>query len=123
MTRALPEWRGRTSDTPVPPRVKLRVFERANGCCQKCSRPLRPGHWDTDHRKAIINDGENRETNLQALCDDPCHPTKTKADVAEKSRTYERKLSHVGIKSKGRSFATNRNGPFKRRMSGEIVRR
>jgi hypothetical protein len=28
MPRSRPEWRGKTDDDPVPPRVRLRIFER-----------------------------------------------------------------------------------------------
>lgn len=98
MARSVAEWIGKTDDTPIPDRVKVRVRERFNGRCAKCGRDLRAGHWDADHRQAIINGGENREGNLQPLCDDPCHPAKTKTDVAEKSATYHTKLKHYGVR-------------------------
>lgn len=31
--RTLPEWRGATPDSPVPDRVKVRVFARYDGYC------------------------------------------------------------------------------------------
>ena len=50
MPRSVPEWVGRTDDTPVPPRVRLRVLERFGRRCDPthgCGRPL-PG---TLHRQ------------------------------------------------------------------------
>jgi 5-methylcytosine-specific restriction enzyme A len=122
--RALPEWIGRDASEPPPPRVRLRRFQKYSGVCPICHRNLRPGHWDLDHIKALKNGGENCESNLQPVCDVPCHAQKTKADVAEKSASYERQLSHVGIRKNRRpSFQTNRDATFKKKMNGEVVRR
>jgi 5-methylcytosine-specific restriction protein A len=33
MPRSVAEWIGKTDNTPVPPRVKMRIFERHNGRC------------------------------------------------------------------------------------------
>ena len=96
--RSVDEWVGANDDTPVPPRIKLRVFTRFEGTCPKCTRKLRPGHWDCDHIIAIVNGGENRESNLQPLCNDPCHSQKTKSDVAQKSRTARIRKRAAGIK-------------------------
>lgn len=107
MARSIPEWIGRTDDAPMPPRVRLRVLERFGTRCDRAGgrgRPIRPGDkWICDHRLAIINGGENRENDLHPLCES-CEPTKTAADVGEKSRDYRVRLRHAGIKiaSKGR---------------------
>jgi len=116
MSRSLPEWIGATDDTPVPPRVRLRVFQRAGGSCQgTCgNRRLMPGdHWECDHTIALVNGGQNRESNLSVKCE-WCHPAKTASDVAEKSATYKRALRHAGVR-KPRSITRWR------KFSGEIV--
>lgn len=117
MSRALPEWIGRTDDTPVPPRVRLRVRDRAGGKCQGlCARPFdRCKSLHIDHIRALILGGENRETNLQLLCE-WCHANKTRADVALKSHSYKRRATHAGIK---RRKVMIRGW---RRFSGEPVR-
>lgn len=99
MTRAVPEWIGKTDDERAPPRVRLRIFERANGRCQECGRRCGPGgeSFTFDHTVALVNGGENREANLRLLCLD-CHLPKTRADVAEKSRTRRAQMKHAGIK-------------------------
>jgi 5-methylcytosine-specific restriction enzyme A len=85
MPRSVEEWIGKTDDTPAPPRVRLRVFERAQGVCACCTRRIEAGQrWEADHVVAIINGGANRESNLQLLCE-WCHDAKTKRDVREKS--------------------------------------
>jgi 5-methylcytosine-specific restriction protein A len=103
--RSVPEWIGRTPDSAIPPRVRMRVFDRVYGFCQgPCGRFLGDGKAShADHVVALINGGENRESNLQLLCD-WCHKDKTARDVAEKSETYEKRKRHLGIKKRGRTI-------------------
>src|SRR5262245_19063985 len=74
--RTIPEWIGATPDTPPPPRVQIRVYLKHHGKCPKRTRPLQPKSWACDHIVALINGGENRESNLQPLCVRPCHSNK-----------------------------------------------
>jgi 5-methylcytosine-specific restriction enzyme A len=128
MPRSLAEWIGLTDDTPVPPRVRLRVFERFGRRCDPvlgCGRLLRPGDaWTCDHVVAVINGGPNRERNLHPLCE-WCEPPKTEADVHEKSRVYRRRLRHAGIKlaPKGRPLLGTFASGWKHRMDGGWERR
>lgn len=94
MSRSLPEWRGRTDDTPIPPRVKLRVYQAANGNCAKCGNEAWAG--DYDHAIPLILGGENRERNVQLLCV-PCHREKTKLDVKLKAKVARVSKKHIGI--------------------------
>lgn len=96
MARSTKEWVGKTDDTPIPPRVKLRVRARANQCCQNCH--IRVGYGgEVDHAIALILGGENAESNLRFLCQN-CHAAKTKADVAAKSRAAKRQIGMAGFK-------------------------
>jgi 5-methylcytosine-specific restriction enzyme A len=128
MTRSLPEWIGRTDDTPVPPRVRLRVFERFGRCCDPaggCGRAIRPGDaWTCDHVKAIVNGGANRENNLHPLCA-WCDPPKTRSDVKLKSDAYQKGLRHAGIKvaPKGRPLQGTVASGWRKRMDGTVQRR
>lgn len=98
MTRELPEWIGATDDTPVPDRVKLRVFDRHGGICHIAKREIMRGElWDVEHVIAIINGGQNRESNLAPALRDK-HRIKTAADLAEKARTYRKRKANLGIK-------------------------
>lgn len=124
MSRAVDEWIGKTDDSVAPPRVQLRVYMKFNGVCQcGCGQSIRAGQkWQTDHVIAIINGGENREENLQPLLIEH-HKAKTRQDVAIKSKTARVRAKHLGIKRKRSSFGTNRDGIWKKKMSGEVVRR
>jgi 5-methylcytosine-specific restriction enzyme A len=98
------EWIGKNDDEAVPPRVKVRVFTRDGGKCINCgllvAGSLLPAY---DHRVALINGGENRESNIQLMCN-KCHAVKTGVDVAEKSRMYYKRVKALGIKRKRRTI-------------------
>jgi 5-methylcytosine-specific restriction endonuclease McrA len=97
MARAVASWIGKTDDTPIPPRVKLRVFESAKGICHICQRVIQAGErWDAEHVIAIINGGANAEVNLLPA-HKACHPTKTAADLKEKSKVAAVRKKHIGI--------------------------
>lgn len=116
MSRSTEEWIGKTDDSDPPPRVRLRVFLRYDGKCQGgCGRKIVSGErWVCDHKQAVINDGENCESNLQPICDWCDKKVKTPADVAEKSATYEKRLAHYGIKRSKRTIPG-------RRFNGEPI--
>lgn len=123
--RSVAEWIGRGPDDPVPPRVRLRVFDRAKGCCQICTRKIRSGErWVADHIKAIINGGENRERNLQLICDWCDRKVKTPADSAEKAKTYAKRCADLGLKQrKGRPMPGTKASGIKQKLDGTWVDR
>jgi len=97
MSRELPEWIGKDDNAAVPPRVRLRVFEAYGGKCWLTGKKIMPGDaWDLDHKVALCNGGEHRETNLAPALRDK-HREKTAEDVAEKSKTYRMRAKHLGI--------------------------
>lgn len=124
MSRAVPEWIGKTDDAKVPPRVRLRVFEREGGKCHLSGRKIMPGDlWDLDHGKALINGGQHRESNLFPALRDK-HREKTREDVAEKSKVAAVRAKHLGIRppSRIRSAGFGKAAP-QRSATREIVRK
>ena len=98
MSRELPEWIGKTPDTPAPPRVRLRVFEKHKGVCYLSGRKIMPGDkWQLEHPQALINGGENRESNMAPALVEP-HKVKTAEDVAQKAKNDRVRKRHIGIK-------------------------
>ena len=124
MSRSTDEWIGKTDDTPIPPRVKLRVFERHHGICHLSGRRIRAGEpWECDHVVALVNGGENRESNLAPALADK-HREKTKDDVAEKSRVRRKQSRNLGIKRKpSRSWGYGKDSKWKMKIGGGIVLR
>lgn len=97
MPRSPDTWSSENHDAKIPPRVRLRVFDRAGGCCEICGRKLGPADkWQADHIIALINGGAHSEANLRVACD-WCHKGKTREDVAEKSKTARVRAKHLGI--------------------------
>lgn len=122
MSREVPEWIGRTDDSPVPDRVKVRVFEKYHGRCYLSGIRLTPGTWEIEHIQAIINGGENRETNLAPVSKGKVHRGKTREDVKIKSLTYRKKKANIGIRKKSR-FPGSKDSPWKQKLDGTWVRR
>lgn len=123
MSRNVEEWIGKTDDAAIPPRVRVRVFDRDNGCCHISGRRIRAGEpWDCDHIVALVNGGEHRESNLAPALKEP-HREKTKADVAEKSRVYRKRAKHLGVKPNHRPMPGSRASGIKKLMNGQVVQR
>ena len=124
MPRTVAEWIGKTDDAPFPPRVRLRILERFDRRCAGCGKPIRPGErWTCDHIIALINGGENRESNGQPLCRN-CTKPKDAADVAVKSKTADMAKAAYGIKArKGPPMPGSRASPWKRKIGGPTIRR
>ena len=117
MSRAVPEWIGSTPDAQIPPRVRLRVFEREGGVCWLSGRKIGAGdQWDLDHKIALCNGGEHRESNLFPALRSK-HLEKTALDVAEKAKVDRIRKSHLGLKVK-RPWSK-----FRKKMDGTVVPR
>jgi 5-methylcytosine-specific restriction enzyme A len=112
MSRSVPEWIGKDDNTAIPPRVKQRVYDQAGRACQSCGVPVAVlGAFD--HKVALINGGENRESNIQFLCI-PCHAVKTKADVKVKSKAARIAKKRLGLTKPKRTIPG-------RRFNGEPI--
>lgn len=108
MTRSVEAWIGKTDDSAIPPRVRLRIWEAAGGRCQICGRKLGPAdRWDADHVVALVNGGTHSEANLQVACT-WCHKAKTAEDVAQKAHNSRVRMRHAGI----RKSSSLRSAPF-----------
>jgi 5-methylcytosine-specific restriction enzyme A len=109
MTRSVPEWRGKTDDAKVPPRVRLRCFERAGGVCHISGRKIAAGEkWELDHIKPLILGGKHAEFNLAPALVAP-HREKSAGEVTLKSKIERMRQKHLGIFAKS---------PFKIRSRG-----
>ncbi|MGQ3080643.1 MULTISPECIES: HNH endonuclease [Rhizobium/Agrobacterium group] len=108
MARIVDEWIGATDDQRAPPRVRERIFTR-DSTCHLCKCEIQTGQkWDLDHVTALINGGENRESNLKPA-HRKCHVEKTALDVAEKAKVAAIRKKHLGIT---RPKQTIKSAPF-----------
>ena len=121
--RSVPEWIGKTSDSAIPARVKLRVFERHGGICHISGQKIMPGDkWDCDHVQALVNGGENRESNLAPALTEH-HKEKTRSDVAMKSKDRRVRSKHMGIKKPKGTIPGSKGSRWKRKLDGTVVPR
>lgn len=123
MSRSVPKWVGATDDAMPPPRVRLRIFDRCGGRCHRSGREIGPGDaWQLDHIVAIVNGGANDEDNLAPILSDE-HQEKTAEDVALKAKIARVRKAHLGIKSRKAIIPGSKASKWKKRISGEVVRR
>lgn len=114
MSRSVKEWIGKNDDSKAPPRVRQRVFDKYEGKCYISGLPIGQKPWQLDHVVALINGGENRESNLAPILTS-LHKKKTAQDVRQKAKTAKIRGKHTGaIQPKGkiqsRGFAKGTKG-------------
>lgn len=95
--RSTPEWIGKTPDSKIPPRVRVRVFDAHDGRCHLTGRKITPpaDQWDLDHIIALANGGEHRESNLAPALRGE-HRAKTAQDVKTKAKIERVRKKHIG---------------------------
>jgi 5-methylcytosine-specific restriction endonuclease McrA len=113
--RKVPEWIGKTDDTQIPPRVRLRIFDRCGGICHQSGRKIQVGeHWQLDHVVALANGGGHCESNLVPVLIEP-HKEKTVQDIKEKALVAKKRKSFLGIRAKKKRMGY-------RKFNGEVVK-
>jgi len=115
--------------------VKREADKRAAGRCeatgevyglpsgQRCNAPFKGGRKEFDHYPVpATEEGSDTVENCVVCCPD-CHRFKTRTfDVPGQAKRKRVSDKHRGI-TRPSGFATNRNGKYKKRMSGEVVLR
>jgi 5-methylcytosine-specific restriction endonuclease McrA len=92
-TAKLKEWVGKTPEAMPGQTVLLRLYAKQNGICAcGCgqSMNLNRDKVDCDHVIALIDGGENRESNLQLLLN-ACHKVKTGKEATARSEERRHK--------------------------------
>lgn len=118
--RTVPEWQGRSDDTPPPARVKDRIRDRQGNLCALTGVPL--GSDDVteyDHIIPLWLGGTNTESNLQAVTS-ASHKRKTAAEAKVRAKCNRTRKKHRGI-DKAKSGLTHPR--FKKLMNGDVVDR
>ena len=103
MPRSVKLWVAKHDDQAIPPRIKLRIVERAGHHCagpchRKFDEKLKP---EFDHVIALVNGGEHSEINIVAVCRE-CHSIKTRIDRTAAKVTARIKKARFGIKKPSR---------------------
>jgi 5-methylcytosine-specific restriction protein A len=104
-------------------RTKLEAWTRANGHCEECTAKLSTGQFEYHHILEATMGGDNGLRNCKVLCR-TCHGiiTGSRSPVIAKSNRQRNK--HIGIsKQSSRPFPGGKASPFKRKITGEVVKR
>lgn len=111
--RAVNEWVATHPDQEIPPRVKLRIFERCGGKCGLTGKRLSVGEFDYDHIKRLRDGGEHRESNIHVVWR-PTHREKTAAENSAGAKADKIRAKHLGIYPKSKTPLRSRNSFAKR---------
>lgn len=119
MSRSVPEWIGKTPDSKVPPHVRMRIFLAHDGRCYLTGRKIRPGEYcELEHKKALCNGGEHRESNMAPALYAP-HKVKSAEDVKERAKVDRLRKFNMGIRKPSR-MPGSRNSKFKIKLNGTV---
>lgn len=120
--RSVPEWIGKTCDAAIPPRVRLRVFEKYKSRCYLTGwRITASDYWDLDHIIPLVNGGEHRESNLAPALR-IAHREKTSRDAPIIAKSRRVRKRNAGIR-KPPSMPGSKNTPWKKTFYHGTVRR
>ena len=102
--RAIPEWVGKTPDTPVPDSVQLRVLLRQSRLDAITGKKIGKGQvTQCDHIKKLKAGGQNRESNLQIIFVDT-HKEKTARENTEEAKVRRIQKKELGIVRKSQTI-------------------
>ena len=89
---------------------------------QRCNAPLSHG-VEFDHYPVPATERDSDGLENCVACCPTCHGIKTRHfDIPVQAKTKRVSDAHLGVTKKS-GFATNRNGQFKKKMDGTVVRR
>lgn len=123
MSRSVDEWIGKNDDAKVPDRVKLRIFDAYGGRCWISGQKIMPGdQWDLDHKIALCNGGEHRESNLAPALR-AVHRVKTASDVKARAKADRVRKKHLGIWKPRSVVPGSKASGWKKPLHGPAIRR
>lgn len=102
--------------------TKLAAWQACGGRCQSCTAKLFTGNIEYHHDQECTFGGTAALQNCVVLCR-TCHSIITRKQASVIAKSNRVRARHLGLRSRRRSFATNRDGPFKQRMDGTVERR
>lgn len=115
--RNIKEWIGRNDDAMPGKLVRERISAKSKDACAKCGKPFGPDtRANCDHIVPLKDGGENREGNLQMLCN-WCHVEKTSAEAASRKKSRNVRAKHLGLDS----CITNRFARRPGKLTGEPI--
>jgi 5-methylcytosine-specific restriction protein A len=124
--RSRPEWIGAKPESMPPQSVFLRLYAKQNGICAcGCGMVmnLNRDRVVRDHRIPLRDGGENRENNLQIMLEAHHIPKTVEENQQRAVGNRWQAKAFPELRKRKATFPTNRDGKWKRKMDGTLVRR
>lgn len=108
---------------PLSRRARVRIFQKNEGICYLCWLKIDPvkQRWVAEHIKPIWLGGADDESNM-APVHQQCAIDKTTSEAPIKAKSDRIIATRLGIRKRS-AFACSRDSGWKRKISGEVVRR
>jgi 5-methylcytosine-specific restriction endonuclease McrA len=101
-------------------KVRAARWKHAGGECEKCHGPIRSCHYD--HDTPLWLGGESTFENCRVLCV-LCHRDKTALEAPQRAKGDRIRDKAIGALTSRNPLPGGRQSPWKRKLSGEWVRR
>lgn len=104
---------------------RLRIFEAAGGKCHICGQKIQGLYerWDVEHIIPLALGGEDEDRNM-APAHVACHSQKTREEAPRIAKSRRMRQRSAGIpRTVRRPIPGSRRSKFKRKISGEVVKR
>lgn len=122
MSRSVSEWEGKSHDSKIPDRVKLRIWLRDGGRCHLTGRRIMPGDkFEYEHVIELCNGGRHAESNIKLALKGKEHKAKTAAALKQRARSDAAVKRHAGIRKPSR-MAGSKDSPIKMTFNGPVWR-
>lgn len=108
----------------ISTKARVELFNAHKGRCHICSQKIAVGEaWDVEHVVPLALGGSDEVSNLSPA-HRACHSPKTKDDVGQIAKAKRQEARHLGAKAESRNpLPGSRRSPFRKKLSGEVVRR
>lgn len=106
-------------------RERARLFALHRGVCHLCNGKINGAReaWDISHDIPLELGGADDDENSKPA-HRKCHRKHTsEVDIPLIAKMKRREARNNGSESKRSSFQTNKNGPFKKKLNGQVERR
>lgn len=109
---------------PLTRNQRMKQHDEKGGTCCVCLLPIPAGEPFIDEHVIPLGLGGTNDQSNRGIAHILCARAKTKRDLNLIAKAKRVRMKHLGVKKKTKSsFQTNRDGPYKKKMNGEVVRR
>ncbi len=112
---------GTTPRKPMSPTRRLRIWEAHKGVCIVCRLKIMRPPWTVEHVIPLGLGGADTDDNCGPAHED-CRREKDKADVRSIAKAKRIKARHIGIRKRS-TFPCSKDGPWKAKIGGGVVKR